>query len=237
MKKKLFGEVVGTALLLYFGTGLVIFGNFNDLVGPAIGWGFALAVLIYAFGPLSGAHFNPAVTLMMYLTKRMEATEAFIYVLAQLIGGLLGETLVVMTYKSFLRGTGGIWTQEIAKNHLNSTVFPNISSGVAFLTEVVLTTFLLVLILVLNHAKTNMYAIQSPIAVGLTIAVLVFVGGNLTGASMNPARSLFPAIYAGGLAMQNLWVYLTAPFVGSVIAALVDRYILDESDDTINIAS
>ncbi|MBM7616574.1 aquaporin Z [Weissella uvarum] len=229
MKQKLFGEIVGTALLLYFGTGLVIFATgYNDVVGPALGWGLTLMVLIYAFGPMSGAHFNPAVTLLMYLTKRMPAAEAGIYVIAQLIGGLIGESLVVFTYKSLLHGTGMSWGQAVAQNHLNSTIFPNISSGMAFLTEVILTTFLMLVILMLNHSKMNTYAIQSPIAVGLTITVLVFVAGNLTGASMNPVRSLFPALFAGGIALQDLWVYLTAPFLAAFIAALIDRYILDE---------
>jgi aquaporin Z len=82
--------------------------------------------------------------------------------------------------------------------------------------------------LVLNDPKTKTYNLQAPIAVGLTIALLVFVAGNLTGASMNPVRSLFPAIFAGGLAMQDIWVYLTAPFVGSIIGALIHRYILTE---------
>ena len=118
------------------------------------------------------------------------------------------------------------WATEVAKNNLNSTVFPNISAGLAFLVEVVLTTVLLVVVLVLNNDKTKVYNLQAPIAIGLTIAILVFAAGNLTGASMNPVRSLFPALFAGGMAMDDLWVYLTAPFVGSIFGALIDRYIL-----------
>lgn len=226
MKKKIFGEVFGSALLVFFGPALVVMGGYNDLLGPSLGWGISLAVLVYAFGPLSGAHFNPAVTVMMFLTKQMKAAETLIYIVSQLVGGLIGGLFLVLTYKANLKGAGLSWATEVAKNNLNSTVFPNISAGMAFLVEVVLTTVLLVVVLVLNNDKTKVYNLQAPIAIGLTIAILVFAAGNLTGASMNPVRSLFPALFAGGMAMDDLWVYLTAPFVGSIIGALIDRYIL-----------
>jgi aquaporin Z len=229
MKKKIFGEVFGSALLVFFGPALVIMGGgYNDLLGPSIGWGVLLAVLVYAFGPLSGAHFNPAVTFMNFLNKQMKGTETIIYIVSQLVGGLIGGFVLKFTYQAYLNGAGLKWSTEVAINHLNSTVFPNISAGMAFFVEVILTTVLLVVILVLNDPKTKTYNLQAPIAVGLTIALLVFVAGNLTGASMNPVRSLFPAIFAGGLAMQDIWVYLTAPFVGSIIGALIHRYILTE---------
>ncbi|USS85040.1 aquaporin [Fructilactobacillus myrtifloralis] len=227
MKLKIFGETIGTGLLIYFGTGLLIFGTpFPDLLGPAIGWGFTLAVLVYVIGPLSGAHLNPVVTLTMYLTKRMSGKEALIFVGSQLLGGLLGELAVVVTYGSLLQHKGQSWQTMVVKNNLGGTVFPNLSPVGAFLTEVLLTTVLLLVILVLNHSRTNMYAIQSPIAVGLTIFVLVIVGGNLTGASMNPIRSFFPAIFAGGLALQSIWLYLLAPFVGVLVAVLINQFVL-----------
>lgn len=228
MKKKIFGEVFGSALLVFFGPALVVMGGYNDLLGPSLGWGISLAVLVYAFGPLSGAHFNPAVTVMMFLTKQMKAAETLIYIVSQLVGGLIGGLFLVLTYKAYLKGAGLSWATEVAKNNLNSTVFPNISAGLAFLVEVVLTTVLLVVVLVLNNDKTKVYNLQAPIAIGLTIAILVFAAGNLTGASMNPVRSLFPALFAGGVAMDDLWVYLTAPFVGSIFGALIDRYILHD---------
>ena len=153
MKQKVFVEVFVTALLVFFGPALVIMGGYHDLLGPSIGWGVVLTVLIYAFGPLSGAHFNPAVTVMMVLTKRMQVREAIVYVLSQLVGGLIGGWLLALTYRAYLKGAGLSWTTEIAKNHLNGTVFPNISAGMAFGVETVLTTVLFVVILVLNNNK------------------------------------------------------------------------------------
>lgn len=229
MRLKMFGEFVGTALLIYLGTGLVVFGGpYTDLLGPAMGWGLMLAVLVYTFGPMSGAHFNPAVTLMMFLTKRMPGKEAGQYLVAQLAGGLIGELLLVATYKSVLTNTGLSWSAGVAANNLNATVFPNLSVGMAFLTEVVLTTILLIAVLVLNNDKLGVNGAQGAVVVGLTIFVLVMVGGNLTGASMNPVRSLFPALFAGGEALSSVWLYLTAPFVGTLIAVGIDRYFLTD---------
>jgi aquaporin Z len=226
MKLRIFGEVFGTALLIYFGTGTVLFGGpYADLMSISLGWGMALAILVYTFGPLSGAHFNPVVTLTMYLTKRMDGKTAGIYVLSQLIGGLLGQLMVVMTYRSLLANTGKSWSTEVAANHLNGTVFPNISVPVAFATEVLLTVVLITVVLVMNNPQTNVNAGQAGIIVGLTIFVLVIVGGNLTGASMNPVRSLWPAIFAGGETLNSLWLYLVAPFVGGVIGVLIEKTI------------
>lgn len=228
MRLKMFGEFIGTALLIYLGTGSVVFGGpYSDLLGPSMGWGLMLAVLVYTFGPMSGAHFNPAVTLTMFFTKRMSGKETGQYIGAQLAGGLVGELLMVATYSSMVSTTGKNWATEVATNNLNATIFPNLSAGMAFLTEVVLTTILLLVVLVLNNKKLGVNGPQAAIAVGFTIFILVMVGGNLTGASMNPVRSLFPALFAGGTALSSLWLYLTAPFVGTFVAVLIDRYVLN----------
>jgi len=237
MKLKVFGELVGTALLIYMGTGLVIFGGpFGDLLGPSLGWGLVLAVLVYTFGPMSGAHFNPVVTLALYATKRMSAKEAWAYVAAQLVGGLLGQGLVVLTYQSFLEKTGGVWDTAVKANNLGGTVFPNLSPSIAFLTEVVLTAILIIVVLVLNNKTLGVNNAQGALVVGFTIFALVMVGGNLTGASMNPVRSLFPALAAGGTVLSSLWLYLTAPFVGGVIGVLVEKYILSDATEAEEVA-
>jgi aquaporin Z len=228
MTKKLFGEVAGTALLIYFGTGLGLFAAPADLVGASLGWGLVLALLVFMFGPLSGAHFNPVVSFAMLISKRMSFKEFLAYVAAQLVGGLLGELVVVMTYKDYLHHLGKSWSSMVSQNHLISTVFPNVSTGVAFFTEVLLTFVLVMTVLTITNKTTNSYGQFGPFIVGIIIFVLVLVGGNLTGASMNPVRSLFPALFAGGLALSQLWLYLIAPFVGSAIAVLVEKLVFPE---------
>ncbi len=230
MKIKLFGEIAGTALLIYLGTGLLIFNYpYQDMLGPSIGWGLTLAVLVYIFGPLSGAHLNPAVTLVMYLTKRMSAKEGWLYVSAQIVGGILGEFAILGTVWSISQHSTNSWQSIVERTALGATLYPHLSPLAAFLTETGLTSILCLIILVLNHAKTNVYAVQSPIAVGFTIFTAVMVGGNLTGASLNPIRSLFPALAAGGRALNSLGVYLVAPLAGACLAALIHHYILNDS--------
>lgn len=229
MTRKIFGEVVGTALLIYLGTGLVLFGGvYADLLGPALGWGLMFTMLVYTFGPLSGPHLNPVVTLMVYLTKRMPGQEAVVYFISQLVGGLLGELALVGTYNAFLSKQGISWESAIAEHHLGSTMHPNLTSGAAFFVEMMITTILLTVLLVFMNRLTNEFAGQSPIIVGITVFALVMFSGNLTGTSMNPVRSLYPALFAGGTALEMLWVYLTAPFVAVVFAVLIDKYILSD---------
>lgn len=229
MKRKIFGELVGTALLIYLGTGLVLFGGpYGDLLGPALGWGLMFTMLVYTFGPLSGPHLNPVVTLMVYVTKRMPGKEAIVYVVSQLIGGLIGELALVYTYNSFLTQKGISWSDAIAEHHLGSTMYPHLTTSAAFLVELVITTILLTVILVFMNRLTNEFEGQSPIIVGLTVFALVMFSGHLTGTSMNPVRSLYPALFAGGQALEMLWVYLTAPFLAVVFAVLIDKHILSD---------
>lgn len=227
MKRKIFGEVVGTALLIYLGTGLVLFGGaYADLLGPALGWGLMFAMLVYTFGPLSGPHLNPVVTLMMYVTKRMPGREAVIYFVSQLIGGLIGELALVGTYSTFLSQKGIEWSSAISEHHLASTMHPNLTPGAAFFVEMVITTILLTVILVFMNHGSNEFEGQSPIIIGFTVFALVMFSGELTGTSMNPVRSLYPAMFAGGQALEMLWVYLTAPFIAVIFAVLIDKHIL-----------
>lgn len=228
MKRKIFGEVVGTALLIYLGTGLVLFGGpYADLLGPALGWGLMFTMLVYTFGPLSGPHLNPVVTLMMYVTNRMPGKEAGTYFISQLVGGLLGELALVGTYRVFLEQKGISWSSAVTEHHLASTMYPNLNAMTAFFVEVVITTILLTVILVFMNNLTNEFEGQAPIIVGLTVFALVMFSGELTGTSMNPVRSLYPALFAGGQALEMLWVYLTAPFVAIIFAVLIDKHILD----------
>lgn len=229
MKRKIFGEVAGTALLIYLGTGLVLLGGpYTDLVGPALGWGFMFTMLVYTFGPLSGPHLNPVVTLTMYLTKRMPGKEAVVYFVSQLVGGLLGELALIATYSGFLSQQGIQWADAVAEHHLGSTMYPNLTAGAAFFVEMLITTILLTVLLVFMNRLTNEFSGQSPIIVGVTIIALVMFSGKLTGTSMNPVRSLYPALFAGGEALSAVWVYLTAPFVAVLFAVLIDKYILND---------
>ncbi len=174
-------------------------------VGVAVTFGLVVMVMIYAVGHISGAHFNPAVTLAFALSGGLPSSRVLAYWTAQVSGGLAAALT--------LRGSLG----DIA--HVGATL-PAGSAGQAFLWETVLTFFL---VFVITAVATDARAVgeAAAIAIGATVGMDAMVGGPVTGASMNPARSLAPAIASADL--SSLWVYLTAPFVGAVLAALAYR--------------
>ncbi|MDD2857681.1 MAG: aquaporin [Candidatus Nanopelagicales bacterium] len=224
LTRKLVAEAVGTFLLVFLAVGAAIFGISakvgadtngpgNGVVGVALAFGLVLLGIAYAFGPVSGAHVNPAVTLGMLLGRRMPALEAVGYWIAQFIGAIAAGAVLKLFVSSFgvTDYTGGLGT--------NSYDNGNIDMGGAFLLEVLLTgAFVLVILLVTERVAAPGFA---GIAIGLTLTLVHLVGIPLDGTSVNPARSLGPALFAGGTAMSQVWLFILAPLVGSVVAVAI----------------
>ncbi|MFC6289108.1 MIP/aquaporin family protein [Levilactobacillus angrenensis] len=209
--QKYLAEFFGTFMLVFLGTGAVTVAEGNTLT---IGLAFGLAITIsaYAFGGISGGHFNPAVTTAMLINRRIGGRDATGYIVAQLLGATVASGLI----KLFVGGLG------LATNQLGQTDFPKISTGLAFTVEVVVTfLFLLVILNVTSDRHGN--SDFAGITIGVTLAFLIIVALNLTGGSLNPARSFGPAILAGGSALTHLWLYILAPEVGAILAAFVAR--------------
>lgn len=200
--KALLAEFIGTFALVFIGAGAAAMSGGN-LVMVAIAFGFILAGLIYAYGSVSGAHFNPAVTLAIALRGRIEWVEAVSYWVAQ----FAGATVAAATLSFVLRGSFG---------GLGETV---VSGGVTPLQAVLveaLLTFLLVNA-ILHTAALKASTEFAGLAIGLTLAACVVVGGQLTGGSLNPARTFGPAIFTGTL--DQFWIYLVGPVLGAAAAA------------------
>ncbi|HEY0638908.1 MAG TPA: aquaporin [Pseudonocardiaceae bacterium] len=210
MGRKLVAELVGTFCLVFFGAGSAVFGF--DVLGPvgvAFAFGLVLLALAYAIGPVSGCHVNPAVTLGVLIARRIGPAEAGAYVVAQLVGGALaGLLLRLMVGGVVTDRTGGLGTNSYGET---------ISGGGAFVLEIVL-TFLLVLVVLLVTGPGAEPAFGG-LAIGLSLVVIHLVGIPLDGTSVNPARSLGPALFAGGDAMSQVWLFLLAPLVGAVAAS------------------
>jgi aquaporin Z len=209
-------EFLGTALLVFLAVGAAVGGI--DTVGPvgvALAFGLVLLALAYAIGPISGCHVNPAVTLGVLLAKGMTASEAAYYWLAQLAGGIAGAALL----KLMTSGFGGVTDQTGA---LGSNDWgKHISAGGAFVLEVLLTfVFVAVILLVTGRSGTPGFA---GLAIGLTLTAVHLVGVPLDGTSVNPARSLGPALFAGGDSLAHVWLFVLAPLVGAVLAVGVVR--------------
>ncbi|BAP84893.1 glycerol uptake facilitator protein [Paucilactobacillus hokkaidonensis JCM 18461] len=215
--RKYIAELLGTFMLVFLGTATVVIAKGGVL---AIGLAFGLAITIsaYAFGGISGGHFNPAVTTGMLINKRIGVKDAFWYIIFQILGAIAASAFVSL----FVRALG------LKATALGQTDFPSISAGMAVLVEGLI-TFLFVLIILNVTSDDHGNSDFAGLVIGITLAFLIIVALNLTGGSLNPARSIGPAIFAGGSALNHLWVYVVAPEVGAVVAAFCSRILNSEN--------
>lgn len=203
MQKKLLAEFLGTFSLIFAGTGAIVINNATGSVthaGIALTFGLIVLAMIYAFGDVSGAHLNPAVTTAFALARRFPWSEVPGYVMAQLAGAFAASGLLRFLFPS--------------DDKLGSTL-PAGSAMQSFVLELVL-TFILMLVVLSVSTGAKEKGITAGIAVGAVIALEAMFAGPICGASMNPARSISPAVVSGHL--EHLWVYLAAPVLGAWLA-------------------
>jgi len=208
-------EGIGVFALVFAGCGAIVTeaehpGSLGT-VGIALVFGLIVMAMVYATGHLSGAHLNPAVTIAFVLTRHFPRAEALAYLLAQVAGALVAAGLLA-----------AIWPGDPAAL---GTTMPTVGAGSAFAYEVVLTAFLMFVILAVA-TDTRAVGAAAAIAIGGTVGLDALFGGPITGASMNPARSLGPALVAGEL--HDLWIYLLAPVVGAAIGAVAYQVVRGE---------
>ena len=213
-------EGLGTALLVIGGVGTaVVAGKTVGDLGVALAFGFTLLALAYAIGPVSGAHVNPAVTLGMYLSRRLDGRTAGAYVVAQLLGGIVGAALVL----AVVSGKPGysLAADGVGANGWGASSTGGFGLVPAMIVEILLTFVLVFVVLSTTHRLADTALAGIPI--GLTLAVIHLVAIPIDGTSVNPARSLGPALFSGGTALSQIWLFLLAPLIGGVLAALVHR--------------
>jgi aquaporin NIP len=213
VSRKLLAEGIGTFALVFAGAGAVVVDARTHALGHAgvaITFGLVIMAMIYAVGHVSGAHFNPAVSFAFALTRHFPWPRAAAYWAAQLAGALLAAAL--------LRGSLG------SDAHLGATL-PSGSQGQSFLWELVLTFFLMFVIMAVA-TDTRAVGEAAALAIGGTVGLDALFGGPISGASMNPARSLGPAFVSGDL--HALWVYILAPLAGATLGALTYQFIRNE---------
>lgn len=216
--KKFTAELIGTFMLVFIGTGAVVFGNGTEGLGHlgiALAFGLSIVAAAFSIGTISGAHLNPAVSIAMFVNKRMDAKDLVTYVAAQVIGAILASAALVF----FLTNAGA----EITS--LGENGFSTVDALGAFLFEA-LVSFIFILVIVTVTSATKGNGKIAGIVIGLTLTLLILVGLNVTGLSVNPARSLAPALFVGGQALSQVWVFILAPIVGGVLAALVGKHLL-----------
>lgn len=214
--RKAIAEFVGAFALIFVGAGSIVANSLTNgavgLVGIALAHGLTIGTMVSAVGHISGAHLNPAVTLGFLVTRRITARLSVIYIVSQLLGGIVAALLLNGIFPS----------SSVSASKLGATlVHGDIGVGMAVLVEIVL-TFLLVLV-IFGTAVDSRGPKLGGMAIGLVITLAVFVGGPLTGASLNPTRTLGPALVGGYWA--DHWVYWIGPAVGAVLAALLYHHI------------
>ncbi len=206
---KLLAEFIGTYALLFFGCGSIII----DSAATPLVFGAIVAIMIYTLGHISGAHFNPVVTIAFAITKHFPRREVLPYCFAQFCGAIAGV------------GTLAILFPEAT--NFGATI-PAVASGSAFIWEMLLTFFLMFVIMAVA-TDTRAEGIMAGFAIGGIVALCAFTGGAATGASMNPARTLAPALLEGNF--TGLWLYFTAPLAGAVLGALIYQKIRCANDN------
>lgn len=201
--RALVAEFIGTFAIIFIAAGADALGT-GGLVGVAFAYGLTVLTFVYAYGHISGAHFNPAVTIGLWVGKQIDSASAVAYIVVQIIGGIVGGYVLL-----FLLGSD---------SSVGTTVLADgVTPIQGFVLEAILTFFLVNAIF--NTVVSGKAGNFAPIAIGLTLTLSILMGGPLTGASLNPARTIGPAV--ASLNFADIWVYVLAHVVGGVVAALL----------------
>lgn len=212
-------ELVGTFVLVFAGLGAAVLGGSKfGIIGVALAFGLSLMAMAYALGPISGCHINPAVTLGMVLSRRMGFAEAVGYWVAQIIGGIIASGVLLFIAKGSPAGYNAA-VSGLAANGYGLHSPDGYSLAAAFVAEMFLT---MILVLTVLGATDNRAPVGfAGIPIGLVLTAIHFAGVPVTNGSFNPARSIGPAVYVGGWALQQLWLFIVAPMVGGVLASRI----------------
>src|SRR6201996_2526281 len=229
--KKYLAELIGTFALVLFGCGAAVVDGKTipaavlpdaplgiGMLGIALAFGLAVVAMAYAIGPISGCHINPAITIAMLVAGKISGKDTVGYIVAQLIGATIASSILY----ALLKGSPGFTAVPewgLGANGWGPGYLGGYSTASAFLAEAVLTFLFLFVIFGTSSRFGN--SSMAGLAIGLTLVLIHLVAIPITGTSVNPARSFGPAVFAGGKALQQLWLFLIAPVVGGIAAALV----------------
>jgi aquaporin Z len=221
---KLVAEFFGTAVLVLLGCGAIAIGGFAPqfplgILPVALAFGLTVMAMIYAIGPISGCHINPAVSVALVAAGRMPLAQAVAYIVAQMLGAVFGALLLYLILSGKIADYN-VARSGLGQNGWGANVLGGFGTVAAFLTEVI-ATFIFVFVILRATGGRGAGALAG-LVVGLTLVLLHFPFINVTGLSVNPARSFGPAVFVGGQALSQIWLFLIAPLIGGALAGLVD---------------
>jgi len=228
---KFTAEFLGTLVLVLMGCGSAVIAGANGttgvgLLGISFAFGLSVIAMAYAIGHISGCHINPAISIGMVVAGRMKITEALYYIVAQILGAIAGACIL-------LHIASGKPEYSLAVNGLGQNGFDALSPQhyslhAGFLAEIVL-TFIFLLVIFGATSTKNINGGFAGLAIGLSLVLIHIVGIPVTGVSVNPARSIGPALIVGGEALSQLWLFIVAPVIGAILSAIVWRFVLERN--------
>lgn len=233
VQQKLAAEVIGTFVLVFFGCGSVVYatntGASSTVTTVGLTFGIAVMVMAYAFGRVSGGHFNPAVSVGAAISGRISWREVGLYVLAQLVGAVAGALVLFL----LMHGFDGYSAQDnMGQNFYGDQGGSNYAWWAAFLMEALMTAAFVGVILAVTDERFEHPAL-APLAIGFTLAAIHFVMIPATGTSVNPARSIGPALFAGGEHIIQLWLFILAPLLGAAVAGYAYPALFGRGSDAV----
>ncbi|MFN5134110.1 MAG: aquaporin Z [Chitinophagaceae bacterium] len=232
--KKLIAEFIGTFCLVLFGCGAAVVSGVADtgpsgigLLGISFAFGLAVVAMAYAVGPISDCHINPAISIAMLVAGKLSVKDTVSYVIAQTVGAIAaaGVLFLIVSNKSDYTSLGD-WA--LGSNGWGEGYLGNYNTTAAFVTEAVLTCLFLLVIFATTSKQGN--ATMAGLAIGITLVLIHLVAIPITGTSVNPARSIGPALLAGGKALSQVWLFVVAPIVGAVAGALIWKFLLETKE-------
>ncbi|WGM38410.1 aquaporin [Caulobacter sp. NIBR1757] len=213
---KFIAEFIGTLTLVLFGCGAAVLGGEHvGQLGIALAFGFAIVAMAYGIGPISGCHVNPAVSLAAFVAGRMSVRDMLVYWAAQFLGALAGAAILMILAKTGVES-------GLGRNGWGPGYLGEYSMQAALIFEVVMTA--LFVIVILGSTGAGSAPGFAGLGIGITLAVIHIVGIQVTGVSVNPARSFGPAVLAGGEALAQLWLFIVAPAIGAALGGLLFRF-------------
>ena len=220
--RKYIAEMIGTFALVLIGCGsAAIAGEYIGFVGISFAFGLTVLTMVYAIGHISGCHINPAITVSMLVARKIKSKDAVGYIIAQCLGAIIAVAVIYL----ILSGLPGFSNEalNLGQNGYGSLSPANYSMMACFIAEVVLTA--LFLFVIFGSTSKNAPKGFAGISIGFSLVLIHLIGIPITGTSVNPARSLGPAVFVGGETLSQLWLFIIAPIIGGIIAAIIWRYV------------
>ncbi|SEK83133.1 aquaporin [Pacificibacter marinus] len=227
MSRKLIAEALGTFILVFFGCGAAVFmGAHIGMMGIALAFGLSIVAAAYGLGAISGAHLNPAVSLGMVTAGRMSVKDFVGYAIAQVIGATIAAFVIMVIAKG--APDYSVVQNGLGQNGFGAGYLGEYTIAAALIFEIV-ATFVFVTV-ILGATQDGAPAAFAGLAIGLTLTAIHLVGINITGVSVNPARSFGPAVFVGGKALADLWVFIVAPLAGGAFAGVIHAMGITRAD-------